>query len=85
MNHHLCVTHALPFSLPESPLFKNMLIHARNANNAYKSPSQYEMSGDLLDANYVAYQHDQMMKLLINVDGFGIGLCGNSATIVKVQ
>ena len=42
------------------------------------------MSGDLLDANYVAYQRDQMTKLLMNIDVFGIGIFGDRATIVKV-
>jgi hypothetical protein len=82
--NHLCVAHALPFSLPESPLFQNMLIHARNTNNSYKPPSRYEMSGDLLNANFVAYQRDQMMKLLMNVNVFGLGIYGDGATIVKV-
>ena len=82
--NHLCVAHALPFSLPESPLFQNILIHARSTNNSYKPPSRYEMSGDLLKANYVAYQSDQMTKLLMNVDIFGLGIFGDGATIVKV-
>ena len=82
--NHLCVAHALPLSLPESPLFKKMLIHARNTNNTYKPPSRYEMSGDLLAANYVAYQRDQLNKLLMNVDIFGLGIFGDGATIVKV-
>jgi hypothetical protein len=43
-----------------------------------------DMSGDLLDANYVAYQRDQMAMLLMNVDVFGIGIFGDGATIVKV-
>ncbi len=82
--NHLCVAHALPLSLPESPLFKKMLIHARNTNNTYKPPNRYEMSGDLLAANYVAYQRDQLNKLLMNVDIFGLGIFGDGATIVKV-
>ena len=84
MINHLCVTHALPFSLPESPLFKKMPIHACNTNNSYKPPNWYEMRGDLLEANYVAYQSDQMTKLLMNVDIFGLGIFGHGATIVKV-
>ena len=84
MINHLCVAHALPLSLPESPLFKKMLIHACNTNNSYMLPNWYEMSGDLLEANYVAYQSDQMTKLLMNVDVFGIGIFGDGATIVKV-
>ncbi len=82
--NHLCVAHALPFSLPQSPLFQNMLVHARNTNNTYKPPSRYEMSGDLLEANFVAYQQDQLNKLLMNVHTFGIGIFGDGATIVKV-
>jgi hypothetical protein len=62
----MCRSHPA-FSLPESPLFKNMFIHACSANNTYK-PRQYEMSGNLLDANYVADQCDQITKLLMNVD-----------------
>jgi hypothetical protein len=31
--NHLYVAHALPFSLAEPPLFKNILIHARSTNN----------------------------------------------------
>ena len=62
--NHLCVAHVLTFSLPESPLFKNMLILACNTNITYKPPSRYEMGGDLLDANFVAYQCDQLNKLL---------------------
>ena len=42
------------------------------------------MSGDLFNANFVAYQWDQMMKLLMNVDIFGLGIFGDGATIVKV-
>ena len=42
------------------------------------------MSRDLLEANYVAYQSDQMNKLLMNVDIFGLGIFGDGATIVKV-
>jgi hypothetical protein len=42
------------------------------------------MRGDHLDTNYVAYQHDQMTKLLMNVDVFGIGIFGDGAPIVKV-
>ena len=42
------------------------------------------MSGDLLDANLVAYQRDQMQKLLMNVDVFGFGIFGDGATIIKV-
>ncbi len=61
-----------------------MLIHACNTNNSYKPPNQYEMSGDLLEANYVAYQSDQMTKLLMNVDIFGLGIFGDGTTIVKV-
>jgi hypothetical protein len=37
------------------------------------------MSGDLLD-----YLCDQMTKLMMNVDVFGIGIFGDGATIVKV-
>ena len=81
----LCVTHVLPFSLLQSPLFKNMLIHACNTNNTYKPSSQYEMSGDLLKANFVAYQCDQLNKLLMNIDTFGIGIFGDGATSVKVS
>ena len=82
--NHLCVAHALPLSLPESPLFKKMLIHACNTNNSYKPPNWYKMSGDLLEANYVAYQSDQMTKLLMNVDIFGLEIFRDGATIVKV-
>ena len=84
MINHLCVAHTLPLSLPASPLFEKMLIHACNTNNTYKPPNQYEMRGDLLGANYVAYQSDQMIKLLMNVDIFGLGTFGYGATIVKV-
>ncbi len=83
--NHLFVAYALPFSLPESPLFKNMLIHARSMNNTYKPPSRYEMSRDLLDANFLAYQRDQTMKLLMNVDVFGLGIFGDGATISRFQ
>ncbi len=61
-----------------------MIIHACNTKISYKPPSWYEMSKDLLEANYVAYQSDQLSKLLMNVDIFGLGICGDGATIVNV-
>ena len=61
-----------------------MLIHACSTNNTYKPPIQNDMSVDLLDENYVAYQHDQMNKLLENVEIFGLGIFCDGATIVKV-
>ena len=82
--NHLCAAHPLPLSLPESPLFKKMLIHACNTNSTYKPPNRCEMSGDLLEANYVTYKHGQLNKLSINVDTFGLGIFGDGATIVKV-
>ncbi len=85
MINHLCVTHAILFSLSESLLFKNVFIHAHNTNNTYKPPSWYKMSRDLLKANYVAYKCDQLKKLLMNSDTFGIGTFGDGATVVKVS
>ena len=83
--NHLCVAHALPLSLPESPLFKNVLIHACSTNNMYKPSGRYEMRGDLLDPNYVAYKCDQVTKLLLNVDVSGIGIFGDGAQLSKFQ
>lgn len=85
MINYFCVAHALLLSIPESPLFKNVLIRVHNTNNTYKPPSWYEMSGDLLKANYVVYQCDQLNKLLMNVESFGIGIFVNGRTIVKVS
>ena len=42
------------------------------------------MSRDHLDENYVDYKRDQMNKLLLNVEVFGLGIFGDRDTIVKV-
>ena len=78
----MCRSCPSPF-LPESPLFKKMLIHACNTNNSYKPSNQYEMSGDLLEANYVTYNSDKMTKLLMNVYNFGLGIFGDGATLLS--
>ena len=82
--NHLCVTHAPPFFLTKSLIMNKMLIHACNTNNRYTPPSQYKICGDLLKANYVVYQCDQLYKLLINVEIFGLGIFGDGTTVVKV-
>ena len=58
---------ALPLSISECPLLNKMLVYARNTNNIYKPPKKDEMSGSLLEANYVAYHTKAMTRLMIKV------------------
>ena len=82
--NHFAAANVLPLSISECPLLNRMLVYARNTNNMYKPPKKDEMSGSLLEANYVAYHTNAMTRLMTNVDVFGMAIYGDGATIVKV-
>ena len=69
--------------MPLSSHFKAVLNYARQTNSTYKPPNVHKMGGRLLKANYFAYQHESINKLLAKVELFGLGVFGDNAIIVK--
>ncbi len=81
--NRMVIIHHLPFSFSRSVAFKEVLALARMTNNSYKPPTKQEMGGDLLNANYAAYQAQSIARLMSKADIFGMSIFGDGATIVK--
>jgi hypothetical protein len=75
----------LPISLVECAKFNKLIQSVRHIPPKYTPPYRKKMAGPLLDKIYQSTYDEQMRSLLKESKVFGIVLCGNGATIHKVQ
>ena len=71
----------LPFSVVDKPTFHAMLAEARYAPAKYSIPNRRLIGGNLLDLTYATYFDDNIAKLNVGIEMYGICLYGDSATI----
>ena len=75
--------HGLAFSLSEDDLFRQVIRKARLAPTSYTTPSRKMVSGTLLHSNHARVCRENDAKLIKEGRVYGIGACGDAATINK--